>query len=460
MVKSTIVATILFFAAIFVIAASALGIGYFFRIAGIGAAYKAKTLCSAIFVSGLTLDPDRADEVSAEAYRILRLFRARVDAEARTVTASFLGLKVRRATFRPGLGSSLAFGELRPMSPAPARVALPPQRPWPDGDGLVQDESPALARVLEKALVEEGPKLRRTRAVLVVEDGRLVCERYAPGFSATTPLNGWSMTKSVMAALIGILIGEGRLRIDSRGLLAEWSGDNDPRAAISLEDLLRMRSGLSFTEKYSDPLSDVNRMLFDGPDTGGFAAARPLAQAPGSHWKYASGTTNLLSLIARRAVGEQKYASWPRRALFDPISMNSAVFEPDASGTFIASSYLFATGRDWARFGWLHAADGVWQGRRILPERWVRFVTTPEPLSKGGGAYGAHWWLKISKDFGGDTEAARKVPSDAFHASGHEGQCLTVIPSKRLVVVRLGLSIDVSAWNHAEFLDEVLSAIG
>jgi CubicO group peptidase (beta-lactamase class C family) len=428
------------------------------KIFGVGAAYKAKALCSALFVSGLPLDPDRADEVSAEAYRLMRLFPARVDRENKTVTASFFGLRARTAAWRPGVGAALVF---RPLPPAPTLPPpLPagdPSRPWPEGDAPAPVASPALARVVDAAFTEPDPKKpRRTRAIVIVRDGRIVAERYAPGLSAATPLNGWSMTKSVLGALIGTMVRDGRPALDAKGLLAEWSGD--ARAGIALEDLLRMRSGLRFSEVYSDPLSDVTRMLFDGPDAAGFAAARPLAHPPGTHWQYASGTTNILSLIARRALGEDAYPSWPRRALFDPLGMTSAVFETDASGTFVGSSFLFATARDWARFGLLHAQGGVWNGTRVLPEGWLARVTTPTPQAPDA-RYGAHWWLKLSEALGGLTPAAKRLPPDAFHALGHEGQCLTVIPSLGLVVVRLGLSIDITAWDHAAFMAGVLEAL-
>ncbi|MFI5349826.1 MAG: serine hydrolase domain-containing protein [Elusimicrobiota bacterium] len=375
------------------------------------------------------------------------------------MTASFFGLSARRAVYRPGLGASLAF---RPVPPAPAFCAprrLDPARPWPEGEASAPAPSSAVNRVLDAAFSEPDPKrLRRTRAIAVIRGGRLVAERYAPGFSAASPLNGWSMSKSVLGALIGTLIGEGKLCLSDKALLTEWLSPNDPRSEISVEDLLRMRSGLAFTEKYSDPLSDVTRMLFDGPDAGGFAASRPLAHPPGTHWQYTSGTTNILSLIARRALGEASYLHWPRRSLFTPLDMSSAIFEQDASGTFVGSSFLFATARDWARFGLLHAQDGVWDGRRILPEGWIKLVTTPTPQAPDE-RYGAHWWLKLSKELGGDTSAAKRLPTDAFHALGHEGQCLTVIPSRGLVIVRLGLSIDITAWDHAAFLAAMITAL-
>lgn len=415
------------------------------RIASVGCSYKAKALASALFVSGLDPDPESAPEIADEAYRLMRLFRARVDRDNKTVTVSFFGLQPRTAAYRPGLGATLTAGPLPPAPPmpAPARAEALPVR-----------ESPALGPILDAAFAEPGPRKRRTRAVVVVQDGAIAGERYAPGISKDTPLNGWSMTKSVMGALIGTLVKEGRLSLSDKRLLAEWSEPGDPRADIVLEDLLRMRSGLRFSEAYSDPLSDVTRMLYDRPDAAGFAASRPLEAPPGTFWKYSSGTTNILSLIARRAVGEADYLSWPRRALFGPLEMTSAVFETDAAGTFVGSSYLFATARDWARFGLLHANGGA----GLLPEGWVRFAATPTPQAPDG-RYGAHWWLKLSKELGGGTDAAARIPPDAFHALGHEGQCLTVIPSRRLVVVRLGLSIDIKAWDHAAFLAEVLDAL-
>jgi CubicO group peptidase (beta-lactamase class C family) len=284
-----------------------------------------------------------------------------------------------------------------------------------------------------------------------------VAERYAPGFSADMPLPGWSMTKSVIGALVGILVGAGRLSPSARELLPEWPASDD-RSGIRLEDLLRMRSGLEFFESYFNMSSHVVQMLFNRPDAGAYAASLRLAHRPGTTWSYASGTTNILSRIVRRAVGEADYPEFPRRALFDPIGMRSATLEPDASGTFVGSSFMLATARDWARFGQLHLQDGVWAGQRVLPEGWVRFSTTPTPQSPGG-CYGAHWWLKLQKEMGGESGEARRIPADAYFALGHEGQTLSVIPSRGLVVVRLGLSVNIEAWNHAAFLADLHAVI-
>jgi CubicO group peptidase (beta-lactamase class C family) len=317
-----------------------------------------------------------------------------------------------------------------------------------------------LARVLAASLTEPDPrKLRRTRAALVVHGGRLLAESYAPGYGPASRLCGWSMTKGVMSALVGILAGEGRLSLKDRALLPEWRRPGDPRADIALEDLLRMRSGLAFSDVYSDPLSDVTRMLFVSQSAAGLAAARPLCAAPGDRWAYSSGTTNIISRVARGAFpSHADYLAFPRRALFGPLGMSSALLEPDAAGDFVASSFMYATARDWARFGLLYARDGVWAGRRVLPEGWVGFSRTPTPQSPDG-RYGAHWWLRLSRDFGGETEAAKRLPADAFHAQGHEGQVVSVIPSLDLVAVRLGMSIRADAWDHAAFLADVLDAL-
>jgi CubicO group peptidase (beta-lactamase class C family) len=267
------------------------------------------------------------------------------------------------------------------------------------------------------------------------------------------------MTKSVLNALVGALVARGRLDVERRALLPQWSSPGDPRSAISLDDLLRMRSGLRFAEEYHNPLSDVTRMLFKRPDVAAFAADKLLAAAPGRRWAYSSGTSNIIARIARQAVGgpPEEFLAFPRRALFEPLGMASAVMEPDAAGNLVPSSYMLATARDWARFGLLYAQDGLWNGTRLLPEGWVRYSTTPTPQSPGG-CYGALWWLKLTAEFGGKTPAAGRLPGDAFFALGHEGQVLSVVPSRRLVVVRLGLSVHEDAWDQAAFLSELLDA--
>ena len=419
----------------------------------VGAGYRAKILCTGLFGSGRPFDATLHTQISDDSYLILRPFRVQVDREARTVTASLLGRFPRTAIHRDGLGATLLAGRAL-VGPS---AALTPSSRTPASEWLEADGFDDMKRVVANAFTEPNPRrLRRTYAVLVVHDGRIVAERYADGFDARMPLPGWSMAKSVLNALVGLLVDRGRLSLDQRGLMPEWRSP-DPRAAISLEDLLRMRSGLRFSEAYGNPWSDVLHMLYDCHDAAAYAAGRPLGSAPGTVWSYSSGTTNILSSIVRRVVGETDYHTWPRRELFGRIGMTSAVMEPDAAGTFVCSSYMLATARDWARFGQLFLDEGMCNGERVLSRDWIRFSTTPTPQSEG--RFGAHWWLKLNPDIGGDSAAAQRLAPDAFFAVGHEGQTLSVIPSKRLVVVRLGASIHIDAWNHAQFIAECQEAI-
>jgi CubicO group peptidase (beta-lactamase class C family) len=426
------------------------------RIAAIGSAYRSKVVCSIVFASGRTINPQRVEDVSKDSYRLLQLFRSTVDPVAQTVTTSLFGLRPRTATFRPGLGATLFLTE--------STADLQVRRLGAAGDGIqstaslkARTTSTTLQAVVERAFTEPNPRrLRRTRAVVVLQDGEIVAEQYASGFDASIRFAGWSMAKSVLNALVGILIGEGRLSLQQAALWPGWQAP-DPRSVITLEDLLRTRSGLKFAEVYSDFSSEVIEMLFNQPDTASYAARQPLRAAPGTKWSYASGTTNILSAIVRRVVGED-YLNWPSRVLFEPLGMTSAILEPDASGTFVCSSFMLATARDWLRFGELFLNDGIWHARRLLPEGWVAFSTTPTPQSPGGN-FGAHWWLKLPPEIGGGSTAAARIPPDAFFAIGHEGQILTVIPSRRLVAVRLGLSIYIDAWNQAEFVAGLLDAL-
>jgi hypothetical protein len=424
----------------------------FWRVIAVGSAYKAKVLASIVFGSGRAIDLRNAPEVAEDSYRVMRLLSAHADRNTSSITVSFFGLRPRTAVYYPGLGATLIHGSVRP----PAGSIGPPRlsaRPW-----LASPSTATVAAFLGRIFSEpERTRLRRTRAVVIVQDGHIIGERYADGFSNETRLPGWSMTKSVLSALIGILVGEGRITPTDSDLLQQWS-THDPRAAITVEDLLRMRSGLRFAEVYEDLSSDVIEMLFNQTDAAAYAAGRPLDAPPGTVWSYSSGSTNILSRIARTIVGEEQYPEWPRRALFERIGMSSAMMERDASGTFVASSFMLATARDWARFGQLYLQDGVWEEERVLPEGWVGFSTTPTPQSPHA-IYGAHWWLKLKPEIGGGTAAANRIPPDAYFAIGHEGQTLTIIPSRRLVVVRLGLSIYIDAWNHAVFVADLLDAL-
>jgi hypothetical protein len=439
-------------------AAAAVALHTAHRIAQVGTAFAAKTVCSGTFLSRRATQSVLAEDLAAYRSRPLDLVDVDIDHGAGIVTGRLLGFAERQAVYRDGLGCTLAID----TSVAGLKGAAPKLVPvasgdglWPDGERVAYESNLALEAALDDAFAEaDDGRPRRTRAVVVVHDGRIAAERYADGITPATPLPGWSMSKSVVNGLAGTLVGLGLWRLDAPVALAAWRGPGDPRAAITLEQLLEMSSGLEFEEAYQSPLSDVNQMLWARGDAAGYAAEKRLVHAPGTHWHYASGTTNVLVAAMRETLGAA-YAAYPRRALFEPLGMSSAVLEPDAAGTFVGSSLMFATARDWARFGWLFANDGLWNGVRVLPEGWVRYSATPA-AADAARTYGAHWWLKLQRPPGAPEVA---LPPDAFHAAGHGGQYVSVVPSRRLVVVRLGHAIDAGAWDQTAFVARIISAV-
>jgi len=436
-------------------------------LAPIGTAYAAKTLCSGVFVSGRPVEEVVRIDILAENHPLLKAVSPSLDRGGQLATATFLGFARRQAQYRPALGCTLAIGttpeELRrtrlpdtSSASGPAQIdsdELPVGRPDRSVDAAT------LQAVVDEAFTEPSSEhLRRTRAVIVMRDGHILAERYAQGFAADMPLLGWSMTKSVAAALIGTLVRDGKLSVARTALLPEWAGSGDQRAQITLDELLRMTSGLRFTERYNDPLADVALMLYARPGGAAYAIDKPVEFAPGTHWAYSSGTSNILARVMRAAVGgsEQDYLQYPRRALFERIGMRHAVLEPDASGLFVTSSFMYASPRDWARFGQLLLQDGMWRGQRILPPGWVRYMATLTPQSARHD-FGAHLWLKVPPPF--DSLNPTALPADSFHVVGHEGQFVSVIPSRGLVVVRLGLTRGDHVWNHEAFLSRLLAAL-
>lgn len=438
------------------------GVGSFVlqnEVAPRAAGYHAKVLCSGVFVAGRSED-------SVEAIDLGRFWyvQGEVDTEAKTVESTLYGFGNTTAVYREGLGCTVARGvtveELRAAAPAVPTPRDTAGLPWPTGDvGAVDStldgiDQHALKSAVDAAFTEPDPEHpRRTRAVVVLHRGRIVAERYGAGFSEETPLLGWSMTKSVTATMVALASARGTLDVHAPTGLEAWP-EGDPRAALTPDQLLRMSSGLAFDESY-DAFGDATRMLFLERSSGGFAASYPLEHDPDTHWSYSSGTTNIVQALLQQELGDD-YAAFPRTALFDPLGMRSAVIEPDSSGTFVGSSFMYATGRDWARFGLLYLQDGTWEGERLLPEGWVSYVSTPTPPSKG--LYGAQFWLNRGTEHG---EAARweGVPVDAFDASGFEGQNVLVVPSRDAVIVRLGLSPGRKGWDFGAFAASILDTL-
>ena len=445
---------------------------YGWQVLVIGAAYKAKVLCSGMFVSKRS-PQDILDE---DLGGILSIIHAEIDFDGKSVSTSFPGIPSQRAIFRDGLGCTLLAGvsetEVRRQSKDIIRynmnVLTSPDRPSDvtgfrgfDENLPPEISSRKLAEALDKAFLETDPDNPiRTRAVVVVYDGQIIAERYATGISSNTALPGWSMTKSVTNALVGILVKQGKLSIDQPVAIAEWSGAGDPRSDITLDQLLRMSSGLEFDERSGPVVSDVNRMLLRQRDVAGYAIAKSLQYAPDSHWHYSSGTTNIISRVIRDSVGgtAADYLTFPRKALFDRLGMRSAIIEPDASGTFVCSSFMYATARDWARFGLLYLHDGVWASERILPSGWVSYSTTPTSTAPLG-RYGAHFWTNGRNAPASNARPFRNLPADTFYAAGYEGQYVVVIPSRKLVVVRLGQTKRFRSWDMESFISDVISAI-
>ncbi|MFQ5558783.1 MAG: serine hydrolase domain-containing protein [Acidimicrobiales bacterium] len=343
-------------------------------------------------------------------------------------------------------------------------IALPSQPPdvpwptaeWPGGEPAAGVDAERLHRLLDRAFgASAAPELADSRACVIVHRGRLVTERYANDTTADTPLVSWSVAKSFVHAMVGILVGDGRLHLDAAAPVPEWSDPADPRRVITLDQLLGMVDGLEFNEVYDipdDPAADVPvshaiEMLFGSgnPDMGAYAAARPPAHPPGTVFNYSSGTTNIVArIVADVTAGSEAGRAeagraWMRERLFDPIGMASADPRFDRAGTFTGSSFLYATARDYARFGMLYLRDGWWETRRLLPAGWVDHARTRQAIDDESGAgYGRHWWIDDDR-------------LGTFRASGYQGQRIMVVPALDLVVVRLGVSPaddqdPVAAW--------------
>lgn len=421
----------------------------------VGTGYAAKIVCSNVFLAGRDPQAVLALDVQAPGHPLLKLISITVDRENKDVTARMLGaFAAGTAVYREGLGcASVPDGDVEAARAAAVLPSLPdvvvdPATPWPAGGQAAPTDSRIASLLADPAL--GGPGMR---AIVVVKDGRIVGETYGEGFSATTPLLGWSMAKTVNAAIIGRLVGEGRLGLDDTRLLPEWT--DETHAAIRLSDLLSMESGLEFNEDYGD-VTDVTRMLYLEPDMAGFSLAKPVMARTGESFSYASGTSVLLTRIWMSRFPDRAQAlAYPRKALFDPLGMTSAVLEADAAGTFVGSSYLYATARDWARFGQFLADDGVWNGERLLPEGFVAAMQTATAASDGRYTKIQAWQVGP----GDEPDERFGLTPETFWLAGHDGQVVAVIPSERLVVVRLGLTPSKLGYRPQRLVKAVSDAL-
>ncbi len=397
--------------------------------------YAAKNLCSNVFVSGR--DAKEIESVDLN-FSFIKFTKNKVDLEGQSVTSRFLWGR-SKAIHRDGFGATL----IRDASEEELRSAVyavdtdPGYRPdttaWPLGNmvpdtvetGIDKSAMTEIARSLMSDTAYGGIPF----AFIVLHKGLPVAETYRPGLGRDTRFLSWSVAKSFTNAIAGVLVKMGKMDISEQAGIEEWK--NDERNRITLNDLLQMQSGLKWNEDYGSR-SDVNLMLFNKGDMSRFAVTRPMEYQPGTSWKYSSGTANILtSLIRKEFDSDTSCYAFVHDNLFEKIGITDAVFEVDPSGDLVGSSYLYATARDYARFGLLYLNDGVFCGERILPEGWVKYSRTP--ASASGGEYGALFWLNRSKNY-------PSAPEDMFSCQGHDGQMIFILPSDDLVVVVLGFS--------------------
>ena len=404
----------------------------------VGSGYSAKIVCSNVFLAGRDANEVLAVDVQAPGHPLLRLMRVSVDTEKGTVSAGLFGMFGKGvAVARDGLGcASVPDGDIAKARQTSIHVepaATKQDVMWPESERVDASQDPEVAKILDDP-DQTGTGMR---AVVVVKNGHIVAERYGDGFSQKTPLLGWSMTKTVNAAILGTLVKDGKMAMTNQGLFSPWKADG--RAAISLADMMAMSSGLEFNEDYGD-VADVTRMLYLEPDMASFAAAKPLTGEVGKVFSYSSGTAVMLSRLWQDAIGDKdKALMWPRTALFEPLGMHSAVLETDETGTFVGSSYLYATAHDWARFGQFLLQGGVWNGNQILPAGFVDWMREPAPASKVYGK-GQVWIEGPGDEASPGAGIAAGLPQDTYWMEGHDGQTVAIIPSEQLVVVRLGLT--------------------
>ncbi|MGE8065674.1 serine hydrolase domain-containing protein [Pseudomonas sp. NPDC089569] len=335
-----------------------------------------------------------------------------------------------------------------------------PAEQWPTAP---TPAGPALAALEQYAFPPRDDTSRqgiRTDALLVIRDGQLIYERYAGPTTADTPHLTWSISKSLMATVLGVAYGEGLFRLQDP--VQKFYPPLKKHPDLTMADLLHWASGLDWQEDYEyAPLkSSVVAMLYTRghPDMAAFTAGHDSYAAPGQAFRYSSGDSNLLSAALKTMVGPQLYADYPWKALFEPLGIGHAVWETDATGTFVASSYAYLTARDLARIGLLMARDGRWGDKQLLPGDWVAFNREPFAqyrANQDDAVPGGHWWLNRAVE--GASRPWPDAPADTFAALGHWGQAMYVIPSQRLVIVRYADDRDGS-YRHNELLNLALKA--
>jgi len=411
-------------------------IGYLNQILPIVTGYAAKNLASGVFVAGRTQESLEKEDLN---FSFIKYTKNKVDFNKKEVRSRWLWHQ-SKAIYIEGFGCTLlretkeAEVRNRPYSIVTSLPERPDTLPWPMGDQIADTlprgiDTTLLHAALDQAFADTLP-FKGTFAVMVVYKGQPVAERYRADFTPQNRFLSWSMAKSFTNTLIGIMVKEGKIDLDKPLGFKEWQ--NDERSTITLNHLLHMNSGLKWNEDYGN-LSDVTIMLHKKANMGLYNVNMPLENPVGKVWHYSSGSTNMVNLVIRNTIGNDSlHYCFPRTALFNPIGMKTAIWEVDASGTFVGSSYLYATLRDYARFGLLYLNNGNWLGEQLLPDNWVANTTAESEGSEG--QYSSSFWINKSGVFYPD------VPRDMYCCRGHDGQYIYIIPSKELVVVRTGFS--------------------
>lgn len=447
-----------------VLALIAIGLVVFIKLSGrdlvqVATNSVSRSLCGAAFVSHV--DPVRVfrEEQLPNMRSLGWAMRFHVDPANREVRTTVLGAFAARAVYREGLGCVLVHDDASvPDADGLQADANAGALPEP---GVVEPQDPALRRALDLAFSEPDATTHRlTKAVVILHDGKLIAERYADGYGPETPIWGHSLSKSIANALIGVLVRQGKLRIDQVAPIAAWKTPNDPRHAITIDQLLRMDSGLPFDET-NGPLNPMSRMFFLKNDMARYATTVPLVHSPGTAWAYSNLSYVLLARIAMDAAGATDAVAserFMRDQLFAPLGMHHTLMETDLAGTPVGSSHVYASARDFARFGQLYLDDGVASGQRMLPEGWVAYSHS-QTLKTG---YGAGFWTNLVNEGAVPVWDAPwglpQLPRDMFYARGAFGQYIIIVPSERLVVVRLGISVN-GGTGIGDVVAQVIAAL-
>lgn len=409
------------------------------------AGYSAKNTASSVFVAGRTLELTDATDNN---FSPVNLASDKVDINNKIATASAFGLLTRKAVYRKGLGTVLTLTEEDETVSylSPKRLQPDNATPYPYGNAPQKDTIFANInyKTLNTAIDSLFRERNKSRAVVILYKDQVIAERYAKHFNKDSKLLGWSMTKSILSTVFGVMQHQGKLNVNDKAPIASWQ--NDERKNISIHNLLQMNSGLEWDENY-DEISDATKMLFLERDMTKMQENKPLVGKPNATFNYSSGTTNLLSGILRKHFdSHQEYLDFWYTNLIDKIGMNSMILEADLSGNYVGSSYSWATARDWAKFGLLYLHNGNWNGEQLFTKEWVAYATTPTPTSKG--TYGAQFWLNAEQQF-------KDVPKNMYFADGYQGQRVYILPDQELVIVRFGLK----NFMENEFLKNILESI-